>query len=296
MHPDLFKIGPLTVHTYGVAMAAAFLVGFWLSALRAPREQLDTELVLDSFLPLFLGAMLGARALFIITDWRPFAESPIRILKVWEGGLVFYGGFLGGMVGVLAFVKSRDISFWRLMDLFAPYAGLGYAIHRTFGCFMGNGCCYGKPTSLPWGVIYPSESPPYSDFGLQPVHPTQLYEAINGLIIMAVLMAYRRRNHRIGQPSGIFLIIYSILRFGIEFLRGDIVRGFMGPLSTSQWISIPMFIAGVALLLRKTPVLEPLDEEGAKKFEAEQREKGKEVESAETPETPPQETQTPEQE
>ena len=147
------------------------------------------------------------------------------------------------------------------MDLFAPYAGLGYAIHRIFGCFMGNGCCYGNPTTLPWGILYPDDHVTRHAFGLQPVHPTQVYEAINGVIIMAALMIYRRRNHRIGQPSGIFLIIYSVMRFGIEFLRGDDIRGFWGPLSTSQWISISMFIAGIALLLRKTPVLEPLDAE-----------------------------------
>lgn len=267
MHPELISIGPLTVRTYGVAMATAFLISFWLSARRGPRERIDSELVLDCFLPLFIGAVVGARLLYIATDIRTFINAPLEIFKIWKGGLVFYGGFLGGMLGTFIYLKVRKFSFWRMMDLMAPYAGLGYAIHRTFGCFMGFGCCYGKPTDLPWGVTFPEGAPASRMFGAgQVVHPTQLYEALNGLIIMAAVMIYRRRPHRVGRPSAVFLFIYAALRFVIEFYRGDPYRGFLGLLSTSQWISIPIFIAGLILWFRKTETITPLDKNEAKEF------------------------------
>lgn len=264
MFPEPLKIGPLPIRLYGVAMAVSFLTAFWLSAKRAPREQLDPEAVLDSFLPLFIGAILGARILYVITDFRSYLESPLEIFKIWKGGLVFYGGFLGGMAGVYIFARIKKLSFWRLMDLYAPYAGLGYAIHRTFGCFLGAGCCFGKPSFLPWplSVTYPITHPTH---GIA-VYPTQLMEALNGLIIMGVLLIYRRKPHKIGMPSAIFLFIYSTLRFMVEFLRGDPERGFYGPLSTSQWISIFLLMVGVVLAVRKTPILEPYDKEQAKEF------------------------------
>lgn len=264
MFPEPLKIGPLPIRLYGVAMAVSFLVAFWLSARRAPREQLDPEAVLDSFLPLFIGAIVGARLLYVITDFRLYLESPLEILKIWKGGLVFYGGFLGGMAGVYLFAKTKKISFWRLMDLYAPYAGLGYAIHRTFGCFLGAGCCFGKPSPFPFplSVTYPIT---HITHGI-PVYPTQLMEALNGLIIMTALLIYRRRPHKVGMPSAIFLFIYSTLRFLVEFLRGDPERGFLGPLSTSQWISIFLFILGIVLAVRKTEIIEPFNKERAKEF------------------------------
>ena len=267
MHPDLLHLGPLTIRTYGLAMAVSFLLSFWLATRRAPQEGMDPVVILDCFLSLFIGAILGARLVYIFTDMRSFIENPLEILKIWKGGMVFYGGFLGGMVGCFIYFKTKNHGFWRVMDLFAPYAGLGYAIHRTFGCFLGFGCCYGKPTGLSWGVVFPENSPAYDYYRVSiPLHPTQLYEAINGLIVMAVLMIYRRNPHRMGRPSAIFLFIYSTLRFLIEFLRGDEYRGFFGPLSTSQWISIPLFLMGIVLWFRRTDILSPLSKEKAKEF------------------------------
>ncbi len=266
MHPELISIGPLTIPTYGLAMAAAFLIAFWLSARRGPRERIDSELVLDCFLPLFIGAIVGARLFYVATDIDSYIKAPLEIFKMWKGGLVFYGGFLGGMLGTFIYLKVRKFSFWRMMDLMAPYAGLGYAIHRTFGCF-GFGCCHGEPTDLPLGVTFPEGAPASKIFGPgQPVHPTQLYEALNGLIIMAAVMIYRRGSHRVGRPSAVFLFIYAVLRFVIEFYRGDPARGFLGPLSTSQWLSIPIFIAGLILWFRKTEIITPLNKSEAKEF------------------------------
>jgi len=285
MHPDLFNIGPLTVHTYGLAMATAFLVSFGLGARRAPHERLSPELVLDTFLPLFVGAILGARLLYISTDIGTFIDSPVELFKIWKGGLVFYGGFLGGMLGTYIYLKVKECGFWRMMDLMAPYAGMGYAIHRTFGCFLGFGCCFGKPTDLPWGIVFPEGSPAAQVFGHgQAVHPTQLYEALSGLIIMAAVMAYRRNPHRIGRPSAIFLLIYSVLRFSVEFLRGDLLRGFFSSLSTSQWISIPLLLLAIVLWFRKTEELTPLNKEEALEFLDELQKEDEPADSDETEE------------
>lgn len=249
MHRILFEIAGYEIRAYPVAMAAAFIINIWLVVRRAPKEGVDPAKVLNACMLAFVGTLVGGRLLFVITQWsEEFADKPwTEILRFDRGGLVFYGGFLGALFLVFGYTTLFRVGFLRVLDLLSPYTGLGLAIHRTFGCFL-NGCCYGRPTSMPWGVIYPPQHPASRLYGVStPVHPTQIYESINGLIIFFALLYFRKRKIKDGQAGGLLLMIYSINRFIIEFFRGDSVRGNVGILSTSQFIGIFVFATGIAV-------------------------------------------------
>ena len=250
MHPIILKIGSFELRSYGVAMAVAFLLNIWFSARRAKKERIDPDIILGLAFWVIIGTVVGGRLLFVITTWKDyFAKKPLEALALWHGGLVFYGGFLGSILAIWLYVRVyRKKWVLPVLDVIAPFAGLGYAIHRTFGCFL-NGCCYGAPTDLPWGVQFPPNHPAHELYGAHAhVHPTQLYEAINGLILFYFLIFWRDTKRKAyGELSGLFLMIYAAIRFLVEFVRGDPVRGYWGALSTSQWLSIPIFLGGVLL-------------------------------------------------
>jgi phosphatidylglycerol:prolipoprotein diacylglycerol transferase len=245
MYPTLFTIGDFTLSTYEAAMTVAFLLAIFLAYRRAPKEGIDAGLVLDVCLWIVIGSLVGARVLFILTQLDAYMAEPIKILKFWQGGLVYYGGLLGGALAVWIVLQRRKQPFFPMADLLAPYLMLGYAVHRSLGCFMA-GCCFGKPTLLPWGVTFPEGSAASVAFGSGvAVHPTQLYTGLAGLLIFFFLVWYRRRKPFPGALAILLFLLYAVARFVIEFFRGDTVRGFIGPLSTSQVISIG--IAGLSV-------------------------------------------------
>lgn len=246
MHPVLFTIGDFTVSTYEAAMTAAFLIAIFLAVRRAPKEKIDPGLVLDVCLWIVIGSLVGARLMYILTQLDAYMRNPIMFLKFWRGGMVYYGGLIGGAAAVWLVLRRKRHPFFPVADLVAPYLMLGYAIHRSLGCFMA-GCCFGKPTDLPWGVVFPPGSAPAVAYGAGvPVHPAQLYTALAALLIFGFLLWYRRRKPFMGAVTIALFVLYPVARFVIEFFRGDRVRGFIGPLSTSQVLSILMVV--VALL------------------------------------------------
>ena len=248
MHPVLFDIFGYEIRTYSVAMAVGFIVGMILIRRRAPLERVDVDIALGAAISTIFGTILGGRALYIITTWQDkFAGKPwYEIFKVWQGGLVFYGGFLGSIVAVLIYLRFRRQNLWPILDLLAPYVGLGLAIHRPFGCFM-NGCCFGGPTELPWGVHFPPEAAATKIYGVgQAVHPTQVYMGLNGLILFLVLSWYRNRKVKQGEVFALLLAIYAVNRFIIEIFRGDLVRGFV---PQKGLIGLAIFLAGLGLYL-----------------------------------------------
>ena len=165
MMPELFRIGPIPVHTYGLM----WMVGIWLAVWRALRVArrygVDPDDVFDLAFWAILVGVIGGRLGYVLIFWRSYAEDPLAILRVWEGGMSYFGGFGLAILAAWWFVRRRRLDAWRIADLAAPSIALGYAIARI-GCF-GAGCCYGAPTDLPWGVLFPGHS--------HPVHPTQLY-------------------------------------------------------------------------------------------------------------------------
>ncbi len=216
MHPILFRFGPLDIHTYGVLVAAGFLLGLMLAGRRAKAEGLDPQAVSDLGIWLIVAGMGGAKLFHVIFFWDEFIgawrHEGLRSLRE---GFVFYGGFIGAVVATILFARKRGQPLWRLADLFAPCLALGHAFGRL-GCFF-NGCCYGSVCHAPWAVKFPDNHLMRD----QPVHPTQLYEAMGNLVLFAALSAFSRRKRFDGQVWWWYVLAYGGLRFAIEFVRGD---------------------------------------------------------------------------
>ncbi|MEW6410447.1 MAG: prolipoprotein diacylglyceryl transferase [Nitrospirota bacterium] len=248
MHPILFKIGPITIYTYGVLITAGFLLGLALAVRQAKKEGIEQARIVDLGLYIIISAIIGSRLLYIITHYEYYIKKPLQILKVWEGGLVLYGGlFLAIAVGLL-YLKKAKLPAWKVADIIAPSIAIGLTIGR-WGCFSA-GCCYGRETDLPWGVVF---TDPYSLARLGvPLHPTQLYESLGSFLIFLVLVIKRRKKTFEGQLFLLFLLLYSILRFVIEFFRADEARDILyNGISIAQGISIIIAVASMVILINR---------------------------------------------
>lgn len=250
MHPVLFKLGPLTIHTYGVLVASAFLAAIFLASRESSRKGIEAEKIMDLGLYVLAAAIVGSRLFEVAVNYRSYLADPVEIFKIWKGGLVFYGGFIGAVATGIWFLRRHNLPVWRVGDIAAPSIALGQAIGRL-GCFEA-GCCYGKPTDLPWAVTF-THPDTLAIMGV-PVHPTQLYESIGTLLLFIALFAYRKRIAFDGQLFWLYVMGYSVLRFCLEFLRGDTVRGFVHvagfDVSTSQAVAIAAFLTAVTMLAR----------------------------------------------
>jgi len=247
MYPILFRLDGLIIYAYGFFLGLGIVVAGILAILRVRKEGLHIpfERAADLFFYTILSAIVGSRILFVLINFDLYRENPLQILKVWEGGLVFYGGLVLAIGVSIGYMRWYRLPIWKLLDLISPLLALGLFFGRI-GCFFA-GCCYGKETSLPWGVIFTN---PNSLARLNvPLHPTQLYDAANGLAIFLFLIWRERRKAFDGQIFSLFLLLYSITRFFIEMLRGD-PRGFLfqNLISTSQGIGIFLAILSIFML------------------------------------------------
>lgn len=215
MYPVLYKFASVNIYAYGVMLAVAITVAV-VGILRVFRAQgYPEEAVFDMAIIMVLGGLLGARIFYVVFyAWDYFLAHPLVFFDLRSGGLVFYGALLGGFLGFVVYIWAKHLPFWDMADIYAPYVALGYAIARI-GCFL-NGCCYGRPTALPWGVVFPLVD------GL-PRHPTQLYSSVTGFMLFALLYwLYPRRTFR-GQVLLVYLLGYALLRFVLEFWRENLV-------------------------------------------------------------------------
>lgn len=269
-----FHVGSFTIPIYGfgLMLCLAFLGAIGLAAWRAKREKLDPESIYDLAFYVLLGALIGARALYVWEYWGTRIQGFSEIFKIWEGGIIFYGGAIGGAVAIAIYWWRRRFPLLPTLDAIAPSIALGLAIGRV-GCFL-NGCCYGDVCQLPWSVAFPPGSPPWWQQAMggqlpgvdaathqvppgapwsHPVHPTQLYSAVDGLILLALLSAYFPLRRRDGEVFALLLTTYPITRFLIEQLRSDEAALFAG-LTISQNVSVLILLGGLAfwafLLLR----------------------------------------------
>ncbi len=247
MHPLLFQLGPIPIHTYGFLIAIGFLVAVNVIKRLATRSNLDVERVLDlTFWSLVLG-FLGARILFIITRFSAFMADPISMFKVWEGGLVFFGGPLLVVPFAVWYVKKHGMSPWKVVDVIMPGLAIAHVFGR-FGC-LAAGCCYGRPTGTNFGVRLYSDLVEKHLQGI-PLHPTQLYEASALFILFWGLLWVFKHKKFDGQVGLTYFMAYPLIRSVVEIYRGDEIRGFVidGILSTSQFISILVFVAAAIFL------------------------------------------------
>jgi phosphatidylglycerol:prolipoprotein diacylglycerol transferase len=254
MHPILIQIGPLQIRWYGVMIATACLIGYWLAGREAERKGIGKEKFQAFFVYAFIGAVMGARLYYVaFTDPAILWEDPLAVLAVWQGGLAIHGAILAGLVICVLYAWKNKISAGKFADTLTPSLILGQAIGRI-GCFL-NGDAHGYPTRMPWGLVYSPESPAGQMFPGQPLHPTQLYEMILNLIIFGILWKIRKRLKINGQLFVIYMILYSTGRILVEHFRADKLTYF-GNLSTAQSFGIIGIFLGVILMigLKKRPI------------------------------------------
>jgi phosphatidylglycerol:prolipoprotein diacylglycerol transferase len=246
MHPILFKLGPISVHTYGFFLAMGMLAGIYMARSEARRYNLDPDKIMDLCFYIVIAAIVGSRLLYVITNLEFYISAPIEIFKIWNGGLVFYGGFIGAAIVVIICLKAYHLPLGKTSDIAAVAMPLGHFFGRI-GCFFA-GCCYGKACQMPWAVTFSSPD------SLAPlnisIHPTQLYESAANLIVFFVMLACRPYKRFDGQLFLMYIILYGINRSIIEMFRDDF-RGatILGVFSISQTIAIGSAIASVIALI-----------------------------------------------
>jgi phosphatidylglycerol:prolipoprotein diacylglycerol transferase len=250
MHPILFRIGNWPVYSYGVLLAAAYLTALQLAVVRARHRGVDGARVMDLGIYLIIAALVGAKLMLVIVDFKYFLANPAELKSLISAGGVFYGGLLGALITAIVLVRRYNFRIWTTADLFAPGIALGHVIGRL-GCLLA-GCCYGKPTDVPWGITFTNPDAAANvgtPLGI-PLHPTQLYDAGAELLILILLLVTERRGRPFeGRTFWLYMLLYGISRFIIEFFRGD-DRGVMMGVSTSQFVSLVVVPLAIVMLVR----------------------------------------------
>jgi phosphatidylglycerol:prolipoprotein diacylglycerol transferase len=242
MHPVIFQAGGFAVHSYGLLVATGLAAGVALIAYFAWRyEKIAPDVILDLALYCILASIVGARLLYVAGQWEYFAEHPLEIVMLQNGGLVFLGGFLLGLLVLYWLTRRRKLPLLKIMDATAPGISFGYALGRL-GCFL-NGCCFGLPTDLPWGIMFPAGSLAAQYCPGVRVHPTQLYSALLMLAVSLICALLYRRKKFDGEIAGWWFILYALYRFTVEFFRFSPLRWFA--LTPVQWLVIPLFCCGL---------------------------------------------------
>lgn len=240
MKPIIFSIGNFNVYSWGFMMALAVIISVWGCGRLFEKEGYQREWAMDLIVLMALAGLAGSYLLYFVTyDWGLFWSSPSQYWAMHRGGvrgLVWYGGFIAAFIPLTIYIKRKNLSFWKLGDIFAPYLALSYALVRI-GCFLA-GCCYGKATASFLGVVFP-----YVDSCSR--YPTQLMSSAANLLIFAFLLwSYHRRRFS-GQIMGLYLMLYPIYRFIIEYFREP--EAMVGSLTQAQFISIIIFLVGALL-------------------------------------------------
>lgn len=244
MKNELLKLGPVSVHGYGLMIAIGALSAYLLTEYRAKRKGMKYELIFSLFIWCLIGGILGAKLLYLITQIGDIIENPKILLSLIIEGFVVYGGIIGGILAGYLFVRKNKLNFFEYFDLVMPQIALGQGFGRI-GCLLA-GCCYGMETDSSFSIVFHE-----SLYAPNNVHliPTQPISSILNFINFFALLFISKRVKATGQVAGFYLIFYSVGRFIIEFFRGDLERGQIGILSTSQFISIFLFLTGIALVV-----------------------------------------------
>ncbi len=240
MYPVLWHFGPVKIFSWGFMLALAVLIAIIGIGRCLEREGLKREMAVDLVLLCIIGGVLGGRIAYIITyEWVDFLRDPLSVLSLHgEGirGLVWYGSLVGGLLPFIFYVRRQGLSFWKLVDIFAPFLALGYAVVRV-GCFLA-GCCYGAITSSQWGMVFPTVDGFYR-------YPTQLYSSALNLMLFAVLFWLYPRRRFPGQVFSVYIIGYAVYRFVVEFFRDSLIM--IGPLSLGQVYTFVLLLVGIGM-------------------------------------------------
>ncbi len=244
MHPILLHLGPITLYSYGAAMAAAFLIAVGLASHVTQRSlrglvPLPPAALMDWGCWTMAGGVIGGRVVYVALNWEVYRAQPLEIIALWHGGLVWYGGFLGGWLAQGWYVLAHRYPFWSSTDQVIPFIALGHAIGRI-GCF-ANGCCYGKPTAGWFGVQFPGQA--------ERVVPIQLVESLLLVLLYLVLRSAQRPSvlRRPGTVFGLYLVGYGFIRWTMEWWRGDHAPAWNG-WTLYQLMSVAVVVGGVLVI------------------------------------------------
>ncbi len=231
---------PIMVRSYGFMLMLGFAAGTFVTLREAKRRGVEAEVFLDFAIWALVSSIVAARLVFVMLNYADYEDDSNKIFQLWGGGLSFHGGLAGGIIALIVFCQRRKLSFLTMGDIIVPSLPLGYAFARV-GCFL-NGCCYGTPTKLPWAVVFPDEH--LTGAKTLPSHPAQIYSLILSLVIFGIMWGVRTRAKFSGQLIFLYLILYSIERFIIEFFRKDVTAApFMRtPLTQAQAASIALIV------------------------------------------------------
>jgi phosphatidylglycerol:prolipoprotein diacylglycerol transferase len=263
MYPELFRIGSFPINTYGVFLAIAFLSAILITVKLAERDGLPRERIYDLSLWMLLASLVGSKILMLFTE-PEYRENPLGLLSLdfLRSGGVFYGGLVGAVIAGYLLMRRYHLPWWKTADACAPGIAIGSFFGRQ-GCFAA-GCCWGKPTSLPWGVQFSELGHEITGVPIdQHLHPTQLYESFAMLLVFFGLLWLHKRKRFDGQVILVYALLYASIRFAIEFVRDDPRGDILGlttltGLSTSQMISLVIGVLALILLIarnRKSRVL-----------------------------------------
>lgn len=258
MHPVLIKLGLFNIYSFGFMLAVSFLVGIYIASRRARRFGVDPQHVLDLSVYIIIAGVIGSRLLYVVFHLEEY-HNLLDIFALWQGGATLYGGFLLAIFASYVFTKKRGLDYLLITDIIAPSLAFGIMLTRI-GCFL-SGCCFGKPTNAPWGVVFPPESAAgayarrLSEVPGQALHlhPTQLYASFFGFVTLVILLASEPKLKKRGATFGALLILYGIFRFTLDFFRYYETNMIVfGGLTLNQVISACFVAVGLYLNLRKT--------------------------------------------
>lgn len=252
MHPVLFHIGSLEVRAWGLMVSLGIIAGTLLAGKLARGKGLYRDLVTDFVVYAVAAGFLGSRLWEVVFSWENFAANPVSALAFWSGGLSIQGAVAGGLAAAIWFIRKHKLNFWEFADILAPGVILGQAIGRV-GCFL-NGDAYGIPAKSWFGVVYKPGTPAYDVYGATPLVPAELMEGAGDLLILLILLFLFRRKVFNGFTALSYFVLYSLLRFGLEFWRGDSLM-VAGTLKAAQVSSLAVALAAVVMIivkLRKT--------------------------------------------
>ncbi len=235
MYPEIASFGPWTLHSYGLLIAIGVFVSLWGMSRQAKKFGFPPgERVFDLVFVVAAAGFIGARVFYVVQEGSWYQAHPLEIFQIWKGGLVYYGGMVASFLGFFLYVRLTRLPFWVSSDFVIPFIALTHAFGRV-GCFL-NGCCYGKVCDLPWAVKFPSLP--------DPVHPTQLYEAVFNLALFGFLVWLYPRRRFAGEVTLLYVILYPAGRFLLEFLRGDQAPWF-DSLTLHQLLSLGFISVGI---------------------------------------------------
>lgn len=237
MHPILLKLGPITLRSYGLMIFIGILTGLLWTKKEFERKKLPKDLLYDFLIVAVIFGIFGARLLYVALNWKIYIANISAIPMIWaDGGLSFHGAVGGGILAGLLLTRRYKVSFWKVADAVAPALAIGHFFGRI-GCFL-NGCCHGVPTNMPWGFKFFN---PILGVDTLPSHPTQLYEAFGLLVLFFLLAKLSKQPPYEGAVFVWWVILYSVLRFIVEFWRAGATANLVNGLTEAQWLSLFLF-------------------------------------------------------